>query len=123
MARAQTYIITDSQVYGYSSDSHYDNHKSHLNRFYKNLKVTEYIPLLLSKEGNTLIDINRHGNNGVIYLPNILLNFQCNWLLDRSKYLSKFTWNLNDIVNNKYVPYDQLNYDEVVKIIKRKTTL
>ena len=123
MARAQTYIITKDHVYGYSSNLHYDNYKSHLDRFYTNLKITEHIPFLLSKNGECVIDIVSHGSSGSIYLPEILLKYQGDWILSRESYLGKFTWSLNDIENGKYEPYDEMSYTDIIKIIKKKRQL
>ena len=123
MARAQTYIITKNQIYGYSSTLHNDNHNKHLVRFYQNLKITEYIPVMLSKNGECVIDLISHGNSGSIYLPETLIDYQSKWLIDKQNYLSRFSWNLCDIVDKKSKIYDEITYDEVIKIINLKKQL
>lgn len=123
MARAQTYIITKNQVYGYSSDFHNHNHHEHWKTFYQNLKITEYIPFLLSDNGECVLDLVAHGNSGTIYLPPTLVEYQMNWLMEKKNYLSKFTWNVSNMQNEKRNIYDDVAYDEVIKIMNLKKRL
>lgn len=123
MARAQTYIITKDQVYGYSSDLHNHNHHEHWKTFYQNLKITGYIPFLLSDNGECVLDLVAHGNSGTIYLPPTLVDYQMNWLMEKKDYLSKFTWNVSNMQNEKRNIYDDVAYDEVIKIMNLKKRL
>lgn len=123
MARAQTYIITDKYIYGYSSELHDDNHKLHLSRYYKNLQITEYIPFLLSKKGECVIDLISHGDSGSIYLPEHILPFQESWILDRESYLKKYNWCLSNIVDKKMKAYDMISFEEVKQLIISKKQL
>lgn len=123
MAKAQTYIITKDQAYGYSSDLHNNNHHEHWETFYQNLKVTGYIPFLLSKNGECVLDLVAHGNSGVIYLPSTLEDYQRNWLMEKKEYLNEFIWDVSDIKDKRINTYSEISYDEVIKIMTLKKRL
>lgn len=123
MARAQTYIITPNNIYGYLSDYHNDNHDEYINRFYSNLKITEYIPFLLVNYNLCVIDVSRHDKYGTIFLPDKLSDFQRNWMIERESYLSKFEWYLSNVEGNNRKSYQDIKFKDIIPLIKIKKQL
>ena len=118
MARAQTYIIAkDNNVYSYSGELHDDNHNMHMSKNYKNLKINEFIPFILSKNGNVVIDLIRHSTNGNIYLPLEPTDFQKKWLIDRSGAFDKINWQLCKTSDDKNNIYDNVKFEKVKQLL------
>ena len=118
MARAQTYIIAeDNKVYSYSAEFHDDNHNTHMSKCYRNIQIKEFIPFMLSKNGNVVIDLIRHSSNGSIYLPAEPTEFQKEWLIDRSGAFDKVNWQLCKIESDTHDIYDDVKFEKVKQII------
>ena len=123
MARAQTYIITLSNIHGYSSDYHDDNHYEYVNRFYSNLKITEYIPFLLVNYNLCVIDISRYNKFGTMFLPDKLSEFQRNLILERESYLNNFEWYLSNVEKENRKSYENIKFKDIIPFIKMKKQL
>ena len=88
---AKTIICNPTgHIYTYQNNLHDDNHHAHIESNCKDLRITEYIPILLVKRGSCVLDITESRHLCEIYLPLMLTFNQKNWLLAKEDYLKSF---------------------------------
>lgn len=93
---AKTIFLNDSdQVIIYDSTFHSINHEDYIKRYCKNLKVDEYIPILLTNYNHCVIDLSTTYMLGVVYLPISMSKFQKDYFVSQKDYLEKYTLYLN----------------------------
>lgn len=70
---AKTIICNPTgHIYTYQNNLHDDNHHAHIESNCKDLRITEYIPILLVKRGSCVLDITESRHLCEIYLPLML---------------------------------------------------
>ena len=75
--KAKTIFLNDKdEVIVYEGNFHSENHKNYIDKYYKNLKITDYIPILLAEHNHCVIEFSREHHIGVIYLPVWVTEFQ-----------------------------------------------
>lgn len=95
--KAKTIFLNDlEQVIIYEANFHQDNHHKYLNKYYQNLQITDYIPILLTRYNNCVIELESNYCIGVVYLPLWLSDFQKQYFKDNKKELDKYTIYLNN---------------------------
>ncbi|HIT21552.1 MAG TPA: hypothetical protein IAB56_01085 [Candidatus Scybalousia intestinigallinarum] len=80
----------DNNLYMYEDRLHDDNHHAHIESNCKNLRITEYIPILLVKSGSCVLDITESRHLCEVYLPLMITLNQKKWLLMKEDYLKDF---------------------------------
>lgn len=110
---SKTIFINDNQMEVYNSKEHNNNHRDFIDKYYKNLKITEYIPILLSKKGHCIIDLSKPYKIGTIYLPQQLTDFQKNSFEQLEKELEFYTLYLS---NHSLI--DPVKTNELLMLVK-----
>lgn len=106
---AKTIFLNNlDEILIYESRWHDDNYNNYINKYYSNLKVTEFIPLLLTKQNHCVIDLSTPYDLGVIYLPIWLTEFQKEYFTEQRKIFEKYTLYLNGYSFDKPIEIDEL---------------
>ncbi len=91
MKEAQTFVLDESGIlHTYQNEWHTDNHYDHIEKNCKNLVVNEYIPILLARNGNCVLDLSESRKLCEVYLPQSITEKQKEWLLGKEKHLQEF---------------------------------
>lgn len=124
---AKTFIYDDkNKLYTYQNCLHDDNHYAHIESACDNLKITEYIPILLAKRGNCVLDITESRHLCEVYLPLMITPDQKRWLFTKENYLRKFYLGIYSIRSETEVwikdwqTFDSLRSEIEYKKIKEK---
>lgn len=115
--QAKTIFLTEEETIIYESKLHNDNHDKYKEKYYSNLEVTDYLPILLSKLDNCVIDLSKSYQIGVIYLPICMTNFQKDYFNNNKEELEKYKLYLNG-----HSLEDPINIDELISLIDFKIT-
>lgn len=116
--KAKTIFLNDKdEVIIYEDYLHDDVHCRYMREYYSNLKITDYIPILLSHNDNCVIDLSRSYSIGCIYLPVWMSEFQKKYFTEERSNLEKFKLYLNG-----YSIEDPIKYDELLSRIDMMPT-
>lgn len=91
-----------------------------------NLKITEYIPILLAKRGSCVLDITESRHLCEVYLPLMITPDQKRWLFTKENYLRKFYLGIYSIRSETEIwikdwqTFDSLRSEIEYKKIKEK---
>lgn len=113
--QAKTIFLNNKEAIIYENVFHNDNHEIYKEKYYSNLKVTEYLPILLSKMDNCVIDLSKPYSIGVIYLPVGMSSFQKEYFANNRKMLDNYTLYLND-----YSLEEPILIDDLINLINLK---
>ena len=95
--KAKTIFLTDKdETIIYEGNLHSDNHERFVNEHFKNLKIDDYIPILLAQHNYCIIELARKFNIGVVYLPIWLSNYQKQYFHNVEEDLKRYTIYLNN---------------------------
>ena len=122
--KAKTVFLTNlDEVIIYNAMFHSDNHTNYMKKYYANLKMTEYIPILLTKQDHCVIDLSREYLLGIIYLSPALSEFQKEYFHSKKNVLEKYTLYLDDHSLEKPILIDELLSIIDSKPTRKKKTL
>ena len=93
--QAKTIFLTDKEAIVYENMFHNDNHEIYREKYYSNLKVTDYLPILLIKMDNCVIDLSKSYSIGVVYLPVWMSDFQKAYFNSNKEMLDNYKLYLN----------------------------
>ena len=115
--QAKTIFLTEEETIIYESKFHNDNHDKYKEKYYSNLEVTDYLPILLSKLDNCVIDLSTSYQIGVIYLPICMTKYQKDYFSNNKKELEKYKLYLNG-----HSLEEPISTDELITLIDFKLT-
>ena len=102
------FLNANDEVIIYEDNLHDATHYKYINQYYSNLKITDYIPILLSHYDHCVIDLSKSYLLGCIYLPIWMSDFQKRYFTEERNNLEKFTLYLNGYSIEEPILYDEL---------------
>lgn len=107
--KAKTIFLNDKdEVIIYENVFHMNNHDNYIKKYYSNLKITDYIPIVLTNYNHCVIDLSEQYQLGVIYLPQHLSDFQKNYFITQQSFLEQYILYLNGYSLTESIPIAKL---------------
>lgn len=107
--KAKTIFLNDlGEVIIHNGMFHDDNHYNYIKKYYSNLKVTEHIPILLTKYNHCVIDLSKAYLLGVVYLSDTMSNSQKEYFINNKDELEEYTLYLNGYSLERPILMDEL---------------
>lgn len=106
--QAKTIFLTLEDEIIYNNMFHDNNHNDYIKKYYSDLKINEYIPILLTRYEHCVIDLSKPYLLGVVYLPVWMSTFQKDYFINNKSVLENYTLYLNGYSLEKPILIDEL---------------